>query len=184
MIHRILEFPDPVLREIADPVQDITPEIEKLVDDMFATMHANVGIGLAAPQIGKSIRMIVIELPHDEEDPQSGVSRALINPEVGSLGMCEMMTEGCLSLPGYRARVERARTAVVAYTGLDGLPACLETNGLLAQAVQHEMDHLNGVLFFDHLDRLDELAQIPPDGLDWSGDEGDEEAEEGPDTLD
>ena len=68
MIHRILEFPDPVLREVADPIQEITPEVEDLVDDMCATMHANSGIGLAAPQIGRAIRLIVIELAHDDED--------------------------------------------------------------------------------------------------------------------
>lgn len=177
MIHRILEFPDPVLREVADPIQDITPEVEDLVDDMFATMHANAGIGLAAPQIGRAVRLIVIELPHDDEDPESGVPRVLINPELGLLGKFDMMTEGCLSLPGYRACVERAETAVVAYTDLGGLPVCLEANGLLAQAVQHEIDHLNGVLFFDHLDRLDELEQIVPDGLDWMEDDKETESE-------
>ncbi|MDE2902378.1 MAG: peptide deformylase [Chloroflexota bacterium] len=166
-MRRILELPDPVLREVADPVPTVTPEVAALVDDMFATMHANLGIGLAAPQVGELLRLVVIELPPNEKDPQAGVRYVLINPELRRLGERESMSEGCLSLPGYRAMVERAHTATVTYTGLDGRFARLDAQGLLAQALQHEIDHLNGVLFIDHLDSLDELEQIPPDGLDW-----------------
>ena len=168
MHRRVLELPDPVLREVAEFIPAITPEVEALVDDMFATMHANFGIGLAAPQVGKLLRLVVIELPPDEKDPQAGVRYVLVNPEVRRLGEREEMTEGCLSLPGFRAMVERARTATVTYTGIDGRPARLDAQGLLAQALQHEIDHLNGVLFIDHLDSLAELEQIPPDGLNWA----------------
>jgi len=168
MQRRVLELPDPVLREVAEPIPRVTSEVEALVDDMFATMHANFGIGLAAPQVGELLRLVVIELPPDEKDPQAGVRYVLVNPEVRRLGEREQMTEGCLSLPGFRAMVERARTATVTYTGIDGRPARVEAQGLLAQALQHEIDHLNGVLFIDHLDSLAELEQIPPDGLNWA----------------
>ena len=167
MLRRILELPDPLLREVADPVPGITPELEALVADLFATMHANQGIGLAAPQVGELVRLVVVELPANEKDPQAGVPYVLVNPEVRHLGTREHMTEGCLSLPGYRAEVERARSATVTYTAIDGRPARLDAEGLLAQALQHEIDHLNGVLFIDHLDSLAELNQIPPDGLNW-----------------
>ena len=167
MLRRILELPDPLLREVADPVPRITLDVETLVADMFATMHANLGIGLAAPQVGELLRLVVIELPPDENDPQAGVPYVLINPELRRLGIRESMSEGCLSLPGFRAPVERAGTATVTYTGSDGQSARLDASGLLAQALQHEIDHLNGVLFIDHLDSLAELEQIPPDGLNW-----------------
>ena len=176
MLRRVLELPDPVLREVAEPIPRVTPEVEALVDDMFATMHANLGIGLAAPQVGELLRLVVIELPPDEKDPQAGIPYVLINPQLRQLGELEEMTEGCLSLPGFRAMVERARTATVTYTGMDGRSARLHAQGLLAQALQHEIDHLNGVLFIDHLDSLGELEQIPPDGLNWvpAEDDGDE----------
>ena len=175
MLRRILELPDPLLREVADPILRVTPEVEALVADMFATMHANFGIGLAAPQVGELVRLVVIELPPDEQDPQAGARYVLINPELRRLGERESMSEGCLSLPGFRAMVERARTATVTYTGIDGRRARLDAQGLLAQAVQHEIDHLNGVLFIDHLDSMAELEQIPPDGLNWVPAQDDED---------
>ena len=175
MLRRILELPDPLLREVADPILRVTPEVEALVADMFATMHANLGIGLAAPQVGELLRLVVIELPPNEKDPQAGARYVLINPELRRLGERESMSEGCLSLPGFRAMVERARTATVAYTGMDGRLAMLEAQGLLAQAIQHEIDHLNGVLFIDHLDSMAELEQIPPDGLNWVPAQDDED---------
>ena len=175
MPRRIRELPDPLLREVADPILRVTPEVEALVADMFATMHANFGIGLAAPQVGELVRLVVIELPPDEQDPQAGARYVLINPELRRLGERESMSEGCLSLPGFRAMVERARTATVTYTGIDGRRARLDAQGLLAQAVQHEIDHLNGVLFIDHLDSMAELEQIPPDGLNWVPAQDDED---------
>jgi len=175
VLRRILELPDPDLREVAEPIPKVTPRVEALVDDMFATMHENLGIGLAAPQVGELLRLVVIELPPNEKDPQAGMPLVLINPELRRLGEREAMSEGCLSLPGFRAMVERARTATVTYTGMDGRLAMLDAQGLLAQAIQHEIDHLNGVLFIDHLESLAELEQIPPDGLDWVPAEEDDE---------
>lgn len=174
MIRRILEYPDPVLRRVADPVPEVTPALEALVEDMFRTMHENLGLGLAAPQVGESIRLVVIELPSNENDSQAGTRYVFINPQLDVLGQRRDMTEGCLSLPGFRAEVTRAESASITYTNLLGEPESLEATGLLAQAIQHELDHLEGVLFFDHLASLDELEQIPPDGLDWTSPEEDE----------
>ena len=174
MIRRILEYPDPLLRRVADSVPEVTPALEGLVEDMFCTMHENLGVGLAAPQVGESIRLVVIELPSNENDSQAGTRYVFINPQLGVLGQRRDMTEGCLSLPGFRAEVSRGESASITYTNLLGEPESLEATGLLAQAIQHELDHLEGVLFFDHLDSLDDLEQIPPDGLDWTSPEGDE----------
>ena len=174
MIRRILEYPDPVLRRVADPVVEVTPAIEALVEDMFSTMHENLGVGLAAPQVGESIRLVVIELPSNENDPQAGTRYVFINPLLGVLGQRRDMFEGCLSLPGFRAEVNRAESATITYTNLLGESESLEATGLVAQAIQHELDHLEGVLFFDHLASLSDLEQIPPDGLDWTLPEEDE----------
>jgi peptide deformylase len=174
MIRRILEYPDPVLRRIADPITEVTPALEALVGDMFRTMHKNLGVGLAAPQVGESVRLAVIELPLNENDPQAGVRYVFVNPKLGVLGQRRDITEGCLSLPGFRAEVNRAESAAVTFTNLQGELEHLEATGLLAQAIQHELDHLDGVLFFDHLESLDDLEQIPPDGLDWVLSEADE----------
>ena len=168
MIRRILEIPDPGLREPCAPVAEITPEIARLAGDMFDTMHANAGLGLAAPQIGIHARLFVLELPPDDDDPLSGRRFVLINPEVELNGARKEMVEGCLSLPGFRAMVKRAEGVTVAFTQLDGARVSLDARGLFAQAVQHEVDHLNGVLFIDHLKSLLDLERIPPEMLDWT----------------
>ena len=171
MRRRILEVPDPLLRETAAPVEGDVVAMQQLVADMFQTMHANAGLGLAASQLGIPRRVIVIELPNDDDDPQSGIRYVLIDPEISASDARDDMVEGCLSLPGYRSMVERATTITVEFTQLDGGRASLDAKGLLAQAVQHEIDHLNGVLFIDHLDSLLEVEQIPPDPLDWDEDD-------------
>ena len=168
VIRRILELPDPELRERSAPVAEITPDIVRLAGDMFDTMHANSGIGLAAPQIGVHARLFVLELPADDDEPLSGQEFVLINPEMELTGACNEMVEGCLSLPGFRADVERAEGVTVAFTQLDGARVSLDAQGLFAQAVQHETDHLNGVLFIDHLKSLLDLKKIPPEMLDWT----------------
>lgn len=168
MIRRILETPDPSLREVAEALSEFEPWLEGLIADMYSTMHASSGLGLAAPQLGIPLRIVVIQLPEDQAEGHGGVPYTLINPDIIEGGPREKMTEGCLSLPGYRAMVERCNSVVVTYRQLDGKCAALTAQGLLAQAVQHEVDHLNGVLFIDHLDSMLELQQIPPEPLDWS----------------
>ncbi len=176
VIRRILELPDPELRERSAPVAEITPDIVRLAGDMFDTMQANDGIGLAAPQIGVHARLFVLELPPDDDDPLAGRQFVLINPEMELTGARNEMVEGCLSLPGFRADVERAEGVTVAFTQLDGARVSLDAQGLFAQAVQHENDHLNGVLFIDHLKSLLDLRKIPPEILDWTEEEEEAEA--------
>ena len=175
VIRRILEIPDPGLREPCAPVAEITPDLVRLADDMFDTMHANAGLGLAAPQVGVHARLFVLELPPDDDDPLAGRRFVLINPDLDLTGARKEMVEGCLSLPGFRAMVNRAEGVTVIYTQLDGSRVSLEASGLFAQAVQHEVDHLNGVLFIDHLKSMLDLEQIPPEMLDWT-DEAEAEA--------
>ncbi len=175
MIRRVLELPDPHLRERSEPVTEITPQLAQLARDMFHTMHANAGLGLAAPQIGVSARLVVLDLPQDDDNELSGRKFVLINPEIELTGARKDMVEGCLSLPGFRAFVERSEGVTLAFTQLDGTRASLDATGLFAQAVQHEVDHLDGVLFIDHLDSLMELEKIPPEPLDWT-EEVEEEA--------
>jgi peptide deformylase len=130
---------------------------------MVETMHAVHGLGLAAPQIGVSQRVIVIQLPEDEEDPQSGKLYVLCNPEiVKTAGEGEESEEGCLSVPGFAGDVRRA--AVVTVKGLDrhGEKIRIKAEGLLARAFQHEIDHINGVLYIDRVDSPEKIRRIVP----------------------
>jgi len=138
---------DPALREIAKPVVNITPAIHKLLDDMAETMHNAEGIGLAATQIGITKRLIVM-------DVGDGLVE-LINPEIVEKSGTQSSMEGCLSLPGLRANVNRAATAKVRGLDRNGQPVEFEATELLAICVQHEVDHLNGILFTDYVKPLD-----------------------------
>lgn len=146
-------LPETVLRDVAAPVSEIDDEVVSLLDDMVETMYAEAGIGLAAPQIGVSRRLIVMDCSDDED--QEPVIWKMINPEVTSASE-EMakMEEGCLSIPGYRGEVRRPAEVEVAYTDINGEAQTMQATGLLAACVQHEIDHLNGVMFIDHLSRL------------------------------
>jgi len=138
---------DPILRETAQPVPAVTDELRTLVADMFETMYAAEGVGLAAPQVGLPVRVIVV-------DPQDEVTKpfALFNAQVVSLGSTtDKAEEGCLSIPGIRDIVERPLACVVEAVDMEGKPVRLEAEGFLARVLQHEVDHLNGVLFLDHL---------------------------------
>ncbi len=137
-------YGDPVLRQVAEPVREITPEIKQIIADMTETMWHQVGIGLAAPQVGLPHRILVMD------DGKRGV-QALINPVIESRSGTIREEEGCLSLPGIFAEVERSRTITVQATDGDGKPVSFETSGLKARVVQHELDHLDGVLFIDRL---------------------------------
>ena len=147
MIREIRLLGDPVLREKAQPVPEVSDELRRLVTDMFETMYAAEGVGLAAPQIGLGIRVLVID-PHDDETEPF----ALFNAEVVSLGdETDKSEEGCLSIPGIRDVVERPSRVVVEALNIEGKPIRLEAEGYLARILQHEVDHLNGVLFLDYL---------------------------------
>ena len=145
-------YSDLVLREKALPVQEITVAERKLVADMLATMYASpIGVGLAAPQVGILKRLIVIDV--DRDNPE-GDPLVLFNPKVQSLEGELVAEEGCLSFPGITADVKRAAKVVVTAQDIDGAPICLEGEDLLARALQHEIDHLDGILFIDHVSGL------------------------------
>ena len=145
-------YSDPVLREKALPVQEITDAERKLAEDMLTTMYASpVGVGLAAPQVGILKRLIVIDL--DREDPE-GAPLVLFNPKIYSLAGETIEEEGCLSFPGITADVKRAAKAVVTAQDIDGEPIWIEGEDLLARALQHEIDHLDGILFIDRVSGL------------------------------
>ena len=151
MIRNILLHPDPRLKKPCAPVTDMTDELRSLADDMLATMYDAPGIGLAAPQISISQRLIVMDCG-GEEDRQL---YKMINPEiVDSAEDRTVLEEGCLSIPGQTADVERPAHVDVRYIDVDGNQQMLHCEGLLAARVQHEIDHLNGVLFIDHISRL------------------------------
>ena len=159
-IRRIFETPDPVLRQISKPVEAFDGELKTLVADMFETMYVAPGIGLAAVQVGVPIRLLVIDLqePADPEDPESPVvkqPRVFINPEVLWHSDTEVpYTEGCLSVPEQYAEVMRPDRIRASWQDESGKAYEEDIEGLLAVCLQHEMDHLNGVLFIDHLSRL------------------------------
>ncbi len=169
---------DPVLRQKAKRVQIIDSSIQKLIDDMLETMHEVSGVGLAASQVGVPLRVCVIRLPGETEE-----DIVLINPQMVRKTGERVIAEGCLSIPGYVADIARAETVRVKGKDRHGKEIRVKGEELLAQALEHELDHLNGVLYIDHLESLDELRKVEPpseedeDGEDESGDEA-EVAEE------
>lgn len=150
-ILRIVQFPDPVLKKVARPVKTITEEIRTLVRDMIDTMYDAPGIGLAAPQVGVSFRVIVVDVEWRDKDRHP---RAYINPEIVASSGKIKIEEGCLSVPEYGAEVQRASHVVLAALDEDGKPVEVEAEGLHAVCFQHEVDHLNGMLFIDRLSTL------------------------------
>jgi peptide deformylase len=156
-IRRIYETPDPILRQISKPVETFDDELRTLAADMFETMYEAPGIGLAAVQVGVPIRLLVIDLQEPEEEGGEPVRdpRVFINPEVLWHSDSEVpYTEGCLSVPEQYAEVMRPDRIRARWQDADGKAYEEEIDGLLAVCLQHEMDHLNGVLFIDHLSRL------------------------------
>ncbi len=148
----ILTLPDPRLRLVSKPVATIDAGIQRLVDDMFATMYEAPGIGLAAIQLGEPQRVITIDLAKKEEPPEPQV---FINPEILWVSDDKATyEEGCLSIPEYYEEVERPALVKVKYLDVKGKPQEIEAAGLLATCLQHEIDHLNGVLFIDHISKL------------------------------
>lgn len=156
-VRPIVTLPDPVLREKAKRVPKIDASIQALIQDMIDSMYAAHGVGLAAPQIGVSLRVIVIGLP--DEEPF-----ALINPEIVKATGQRRVEEGCLSIPGYRAELTRSKTVVAKGLDASGKPVRIKArDNLLAQALEHEIDHINGILYIDHLPSLDALVKIEPE---------------------
>ncbi len=161
-ILKVLTFPDPRLREISKPVTKFDDSIKKLSKDLLETMYAENGIGLAAAQVGELSRMLVVDisprdLEKDEDDGMTELERkikqplVIINPEITKHRGKTKYDEGCLSVPSIYEEVDRFEWIQLAYQDVDGNKQVLETDGLLAICIQHEMDHLEGTLFIDHL---------------------------------
>ena len=156
-IRRILEVPDPLLRQKSTPVEQVDDDLRALIADMFETMYAAPGIGLAGIQVGVPKRVLVIDLQEPEEEGREPVRdpRVFINPEIlDSSDQDVPYTEGCLSVPDQFAEVDRPDRIRARWLDEDGNPHDEHIEGLLATCLQHEMDHLNGILFIDHLSRL------------------------------
>lgn len=153
----IIKLPDPVLRQKAKKIPGADKSILKLIDDMIETMHEASGVGLAAPQVGISLRLVVICLP--EEDAQEIV---LINPEIVKKSGEREIEERCLSVPGYAGQVKRAVTVTVKARDENWKEVRIKADELLAQALEHEIDHLNGILYVDRVESPEKLTKVEP----------------------
>ena len=162
--------PDPILRKHANKVSKILPGLKKIASDMVETMHSHHGVGIAANQVGSLEKIAVIQTP-DMEEPL-----VLVNPEITRREGEREVVEGCLSLPGYRGMVKRSIKVRAKALGLDGKVVRINADELLAQALEHETDHLNGVLFIDHLVSPDSLWKISDEPSD-DEDDGDVSSE-------
>ncbi len=163
MILDITFYGNPILRQQGKPIDSVTPEIKQLANDMLETMYEAAGIGLAAQQIGKALQIAVIDIPEEIETPSrmwidgKPVDKAdfmpmvLINPELKTIKKKDSAEEGCLSFPGINAQITRPSRVACTCLNIEGQELQFEADGLLGRAVQHEVDHLNGVLFTDHM---------------------------------
>ncbi|WP_027183070.1 peptide deformylase [Desulfovibrio inopinatus] len=151
MPRSLVKYPDPRLAEKCSAIEEVTPELRALAEEMAEIMYTNEGIGLAAPQVGESCRLVVIDLsgPEKRED-----LHVLVNPVIVEKEGETEFEEGCLSVTNYRSVVQRAEKVKVRATDLDGNLMEIDADGLLAICLQHELDHLDGVLFIDHISRL------------------------------
>ena len=166
----IRQYGDPALRAKGKRLDKIDNRIRELATDMIETMHAANGVGLAAHQIGEALQLTVLDISQVEDqpsrmklngqdaDPKSTMPLALINPEIELRTETEMGTEGCLSFPEIRGEIERAKSIIVRAQSLDGDKIAIEASGFLARAIQHEVDHLNGILFIDRMSSATKAA--------------------------
>ena len=145
----VLQFPDERLRTVAKPIDEVNSEIKQLVADMFETMREEKGIGLAATQVNRHVRLVVMDVSEEQNEP-----RVFINPEIVNKEGSTISEEGCLSVPGNYAKVDRAEKVTVKALDGEGEPYEREADGLLAICIQHELDHLDGKLFVDYLSPL------------------------------
>ena len=151
-LHKILEYPDPVLREKTTPIVTFDEQLRQLAADMAETMYEAPGIGLAAPQIGRSVKFIVVDISKDKEE--IGAYLSMANPVITAHEGHQLDEEGCLSVPELTANVKRYKKITVSYQDLNGQAREMTVEDRFAVVLQHEIDHLNGILFIDHLSAL------------------------------
>ena len=164
-VRQIITIEDPILRQRSRKVREFGPELGQLIDDMIETMREAPGVGLAAPQVGVLRRVIVVEVPKDEEDPEAGtLLYEMVNPEIVKAAR-EIVEgeEGCLSIPGYVGDVPRHTMVVVRGQDRFGRPVRVRAHGFLARVFQHEIDHLDGVLFIDRVRSPEKIRKIEPE---------------------
>lgn len=160
----------PVLRERTRRVTTTGPSVQRLIDDMIETMHEQHGVGIAANQVGSLLRIAIIEVPHDEDeemDREGAVhlhQYVLINPEIVRRVGEREVEEGCLSIPGLRGRLKRSLRVTVKAMDREGNEYRIRADGLLAQALEHETDHLNGILYIDRVEKVEDLWPLTPAG--------------------
>lgn len=152
-VRRVVSLPNPVLRRKAKRVTTVDSSIQKLIDDMVETMQQSNGVGLAAPQVGVSLRVVVLQMPGEEP-------LAIVNPEIVKRSGEREVPEGCLSVPGYAGEVKRALSVTVKGRDRQGKAIRLKATDLMAQALEHELDHLDGVLYIDRVEGEDRLQKI------------------------
>ena len=152
-LREVLQFPDKRLREKSKPIVEVSEEIRALAEDMLEVMYDEPGIGLAAPQVGESVRLIVVDTEWSEEDGEKN-PLVLVNPEITARDGSVTWSEGCLSVPDLQADVERSETVTLEACDLEGEPVMIEAEGIQAICFQHEIDHLDGVLFIDRISHL------------------------------
>ncbi len=152
-LREVVQFPDPRLKRVSEPIEEVTDEIRELARDMIDVMYDEPGIGLAAPQVGASVRMFVIDTEWNEEGGERHPT-VIINPEISDREGRITWEEGCLSVPDYTATVERDERITLRGHDLDGKPIEEHAEGLRAVCIQHEVDHLDGILFIDRISRL------------------------------
>ena len=187
MVRKIVRYPDPVLRAKCRNVGEITPEIRTLAADMLETMREANGVGLAAPQIAVDLQLAVIDVSHNPDcltfmkvngekvEMVKHMPIVLINPQLELGSDKEIGEEGCLSFPRLRGDIRRSSKIKVSYTDLDGKTVTVESDGLLARAFQHEIDHLNGILFIDRLNAVAKVSikrKLARLRVDWEEDDG------------
>jgi len=170
MILQILEYGDPILRAKGKPIENIDDRIRELAANMIETMHAANGVGLAAQQIGEPLQLTVLDVSLVEDrpsslkldgkdvDPKAAMPLVLINPEIELRGTTEVGIEGCLSFPEITGNIERAKSVILRAQTLEGGTFQIEASGFLARAIQHEGDHLNGILFIDRMNSAAKAA--------------------------
>ncbi len=152
-LRNVLTFPDKRLRRVSESIGEVTDEIRQLAADMLEVMYDEPGIGLAAPQVGEAIRLIVVDTEWNEEGNEPA-PLVLVNPEILERDGGVVWNEGCLSVPDFQADVERAERVRLRATDLDGNDVVIDAEGLQAVCFQHEIDHLDGILFIDRISRL------------------------------
>jgi len=158
-IREMRHLPAPVLRQKAKSVSSIDSSIQRLIDDMVETMQQANGVGLAAPQVGVSLRVVVVQMPGEEPI-------AIINPKMVKRAGEREVTEGCLSVPGYAGEIKRSISVTVKGQNRQGRAIRLKATGLMAEALEHELDHLNGILYVDHIESQDKLHKLEPKAED------------------